>query len=71
MIKIEIEGGNCQITTEGFKKDIAAECIIAVSAMANRFAKIIDAPVPMALMLLCRQATDILENIEDATNEMD
>lgn len=65
MIKLEINQGDCEISTEGFRKDIAAECVFAACALAKKFARIIDVPEPLGLMIMVREATDALEKMEE------
>lgn len=65
MIKLECEKGDCEIATEGFTKDIAAECVFAACALAKKFARIIDVPDELGLMIMAREATDAIKQMEE------
>ena len=37
MIKLEVDENEVHLRSEGFKKDLAAECILATAALASAF----------------------------------
>lgn len=65
MIKLECEKGDCKIATEGFTKDIVAECVFAACALAKKFARIIDVPDELGLMIMASEATDAIKQMEE------
>lgn len=64
MVRIEANKGVIQLATQGYKKDIAAECISAAAALARKLAEILDESQELALMLMASGAAEVLKNME-------
>jgi hypothetical protein len=69
MIKLEIKKGDCELSTEGFRSDLATECVVATCALAKKFASILGVPDELGLMIMAKEATDTIKVMEEGNGD--
>lgn len=64
MIKVEVNENKVQVHSEGFKKDLAAECILATAVLARRFSQIIGVPLSLGTLFMMKEVPKVVEGAE-------
>lgn len=68
MVKITVDKENVHLHVEGYRKDMAAESVLAVAALVKKFADMLDVPVSLALPVMMSQATGAMMEMEKVEN---
>ncbi|GEM_PF-6927049 len=64
MIKLEVNENEIHLRSEGFKKDIAAECIFATAALARKFSQITGVPLTIGTLIMMQKVPKVVEEAE-------
>lgn len=68
MIKITVDNENVHLHVEGYRKDTAAESVLAVAALVKTFANTLGVPVSLALPVMMSKATGAMKEMEKVEN---
>lgn len=64
MIKLEVDENEVHLQSEGFKKDLAAECILATAALARKFSQIAGVPLSLGTLIMMQEVPKVVEEAE-------
>ena len=64
MIKLEVDENEVHLRSEGFKKDLAAECILATAALARKFSQITGVPLTIGTLIMMNEVPKVVEEAE-------
>ena len=64
MIKLEVDENEVHLRSEGFKKDLAAECILATAALARKFSQITGVPLTIGTLIMMQEVPKVAEEAE-------
>ena len=64
MIKLEVNENEVHLQSEGFKKDLAAECILATAALAREFSQIAGVPLTIGTLIMMNEVPKVVEEAE-------
>ncbi len=64
MIKVEVNENEVHLQSEGFKKDLAAECILATAALARTFSQITGVPLTIGTLIMMQEVPKVVEEAE-------
>ena len=64
MIKLEVDENEVHLRSEGFKKDLAAECILATAALARKFSQIAGVPLTIGTLIMMNEVPKVVEEAE-------
>lgn len=64
MIQLEVNENEIHVLSEGFKKDLAAECILATAALARKFSQIVGVPLTIGTLIMMKEVPKVVEEAE-------
>ena len=64
MIKVEVNENEGHLQSEGFKKYLAAECILATAALARKFSQIVGVPLAIGTLIMMQEVPKVVEEAE-------
>ena len=64
MIQLEVDENEAHLRSEGFKKDLAAECILATAALARKFSQIAGVPLTIGTLIMMQEVPKVAEEAE-------
>lgn len=64
MIKVEVNENEIHLQSEGFKKDLAAECILATAALARKLSQIAGVPLTIGTLIMMNEVPKVVEEAE-------
>ena len=62
MIKIEVNKNDVHWRSEGYKKDIATECIISAAVIARKLSELLELPLEMATLFMMNEVSKVTED---------
>ena len=64
MIKLEVDENEVHVHSEGIKKDLAVECILATAALARKFSQIVGVPLTIGTLIMMQEVPKVAEEAE-------
>ncbi len=64
MIKVKVNENGVHLRSEGFKKDLAVECILATAALARKFSQIVGVPLSLGTLIMMKEVPKVVEEAE-------
>lgn len=62
MIKIEANKNDVHWCSEGYKKDIATECIISAAVIARKLSELLELPLEMTTLFMMNEVSKVTED---------
>lgn len=62
MIKIEVNEKDVHWCSEGYKKDIATECIISAAVIARKLSELLELPLEMTTLFMMNEVSKVTED---------
>ena len=62
MIKIEVNKEDAHWCSEGYKKDIATECIISAAVIARKLSELLELPLEMTTLFMMNEVSKVTED---------
>ena len=62
MIKIEVNKNDVHWCSEGYKKDIATECIISAAVIARKLSELLEVPLKIATLFMMNEVSKVTED---------